>query len=314
MLAHSTSGIVARDSSACNPSCGGNSPLLVDRPCYNAPEMAARRAGLVALLSRHRKGYRVQIIRYHDDGVARLGLLEGEVVRAAGGELFGQLLPQEQVGLVGDLQLLPPVAPGKIIAVGLNYTDHVAESAGRAVPETPVIFMKPPSSLIGSGGTIVLPPGADPVHHEAELAVVIGRRAHRVHCAEAYDYILGLTCANDVSARNFQQQDGQWVRAKGFDTFCPLGPCITTGLRAENLAITARINGEVRQSSNTRHLIFDVPLLIEFISGVMTLFPGDVIITGTPAGVGPLIAGDTVDVTIEGIGTLTNGVIADPCR
>lgn len=256
----------------------------------------------------------MQIIRYHDDGVARLGVLEGEVVRAAGGELFGQLLPQEQVGLLGELHLLPPVAPGKIIAVGLNYADHVAESTGRAVPETPVIFMKPPSSLIGSGDSIILPAGAHPVHHEAELAVVIGRRAHHVRKMEAYDYILGLTCANDVSARNFQQKDGQWVRAKGFDTFCPLGPCITTGLRAENLAITGRVNGEVRQSSNTRHLIFDLPYLIEFISSVMTLLPGDVILTGTPAGVGPLVAGDTVDVIIEGVGTLTNGVIADQSR
>ncbi len=254
----------------------------------------------------------MQIIRYHDDGVARLGLLEGEVVRAAGGELFGQLLPQEQVGLVSELQLLSPVVPGKIIAVGLNYADHVAESAGHALPEAPVIFMKPPSSLIGSGSAIVLPPDANPVHHEAELAVVIGRRAHRVRRTKAYEYILGLTCANDVSARNFQQQDGQWVRAKGFDTFCPLGPCITTGLRAENLAIEGRVNGEVRQSSNTRHLIFDVPSLIEFISGVMTLLPGDVIITGTPAGVGPIVAGDTVDVTIERIGTLTNRVLAEP--
>jgi 2-keto-4-pentenoate hydratase/2-oxohepta-3-ene-1,7-dioic acid hydratase in catechol pathway len=253
----------------------------------------------------------VQIIRYQSDGVARLGLLAGEVVRAAGGELFGQLLPQEQVGQIGDLKLLPPVAPGKIIAVGLNYADHVAESAGQAVPETPVIFMKPPSSLIGSGGTIVLPPGADPVHHEAELAVVIGRRAHRVPRTEAYDYILGLTCANDVSARNFQQHDGQWIRAKGFDTFCPLGPCISTDLRAENLSIEGRVNGEVRQLSNTRHLIFDVPFLIEFISHVMTLFPGDVILTGTPAGVGPIVAGDMVEVVIEGIGTLTNMVVTD---
>ncbi|HEY8600332.1 MAG TPA: fumarylacetoacetate hydrolase family protein [Thermomicrobiales bacterium] len=253
----------------------------------------------------------MQIIRYHDDGVARLGLLEGEVVRAAGGELFGQLLPQEQVGLVSELQLLPPVAPSKIIAVGLNYADHVVESTGRAMPEAPIIFMKPPSSLIGSGGNIVVPTGANPVHHEAELAVVIGRRARRVCRTAAYDYILGLTCANDVSARNFQEQDGQWVRAKGFDTFCPLGPCITTDVRAENLAITGRVNGEVRQAANTRDLIFDVPSLIAFISGVMTLLPGDVIITGTPAGVGPLVAGDTVDVTIEGIGTLTNGVVAE---
>ena len=252
----------------------------------------------------------MQIVRYQDGGAARLGILEGEIVRAAGGELFGQLLPGEQVGPLDTLRLLAPVAPGKIIAVGLNYADHVAESGGDArAPEVPIIFMKPPSSLIGHGEAIVLPPGADPVDHEAELAVVIGRRAHRVRRDEAYDYILGLTCANDVSARNFQRQDGQWLRAKGFDTFCPLGPYLTTGLRAEELAIEARVNGETRQSSNTRHLLFDVPTLVEFISGVMTLLPGDVILTGTPAGVGPLRARDRVEVMIDGLGTLMNPVV-----
>jgi 2-keto-4-pentenoate hydratase/2-oxohepta-3-ene-1,7-dioic acid hydratase in catechol pathway len=255
-----------------------------------------------------RGGIGVQIIRYQDDGVARLGILEGDVVRAAGGELFGQLLPREHIGPVTGLELLPPVAPGKIIAVGLNYADHVAEVPGSTHSDAPVLFMKPQSSLIGHGGAIVIPPGADPVDHEAELAVVIGRRAQRVRREDAYEYILGLTCANDVSARNFQRQDGQWVRAKGFDTFCPLGPYITTGLHAENLAIECRVNGEVRQASNTRHLIFDIPFLVEFISGVMTLLPGDVIITGTPSGVGPIHPGDLVEVTIEGIGTLANSV------
>jgi len=252
----------------------------------------------------------VQIIRYRDDGVARLGLLDAGGVRAAGGELFGQLLPREHIGALDDLELLAPVVPGKIVAVGLNYADHVAESPGRDLPQEPVIFMKPQSSLIGPGEAIVIPPGADPVHHEAELAVVIGRRARHVRREDAYDYVLGLTCANDVSARNFQRMDGQWVRAKGFDTFCPLGPCIATGLRAEGLAIEGRVNGELRQASDTSRLIFDVPALIAFISGVMTLLPGDVILTGTPAGVGPLVPGDVVEVTIAGIGTLRNGVIA----
>jgi 2-keto-4-pentenoate hydratase/2-oxohepta-3-ene-1,7-dioic acid hydratase in catechol pathway len=141
------------------------------------------------------------------------------------------------------------------------------------------------------------------------LAIVIGRRARRVSRAEAYDYVLGFSCANDVSARNLQRKDGQWVRAKGFDTFCPLGPCIATDLRAESLAITARVNGEVRQQSNTRYLIFDVPYLIAFVSQVMTLYPGDVIITGTPAGVSPIVPGDRVEIEIEGIGTLMNTVV-----
>ena len=252
----------------------------------------------------------MRIIRYQDDGVARLGIVEAGQVRAAGGELFGPLLPREQIGALGDFTLLPPVAPGKIIAVGLNYLDHAAKPGERTSPPAPILFMKPPSSLIGHGEAIVIPPGADPVHHEAELAVVIGRRARHVRRAEAGDYILGLTCANDVSARNFQHDDGQWVRAKGFDTFCPLGPMIVTGLDAGALAIEARVNDELRQSSDTRQLIFDVPCLIEFISGVMTLLPGDVILTGTPAGGGSLVPGDVVEVTIAGIGTLTNTVVA----
>lgn len=253
----------------------------------------------------------MRIVRYRDGEVARLGILDGEIVRAAGGELFGQLLPREHIGPVSDLELIPPVVPGKIVAVGLNYADHVAEAAEpRDVPDEPIIFLKPPSSLLGHGGAIVIPPGADPVHEEAELAVVIGRRARGVLRADAYDYVLGLTCANDVSARNFQRKDGQWVRAKGFDTFCPLGPCLVTGLKASGLAIEARVNGAVRQRSNTKHLIFDVPYLIEFVSGVMTLLPGDVIITGTPAGVSAIVPGDTVEIEIEGIGTLANRVVA----
>ena len=256
----------------------------------------------------------MQIVRYRDGDVARLGILSGDEVRAAGGELFGQLLPGERIGALADLHLLPPVAPSKIVAVGLNYVDHIAESqsarGSTEVPDEPVIFMKPPSSLIGHGERILLPPGADPVHYEAELAIVIGRQARRVRAADAYDYILGFTCGNDVSARNFQSKDGQWVRAKGFDTFCPLGPAIVTELRADRLAIESRLNGEVEQSSNSEHLIFDVPFLIEFISGVMTLLPGDVIMTGTPAGVGPMQAGDRVEVEIEGIGVLANEVAA----
>lgn len=253
----------------------------------------------------------MQIIRYRDGGVARLGIVEGGQVRAAGGELFGLLSPREQIGALSELTLLPPVAPGKIVAVGLNYVDHATKPGARTTPPTPILFMKPPSSLIGHGETIVIPTGADPVQHEAELAVVIGRHARHVRREEAGDYILGFTCANDVSARNFQHDDGQWIRAKGFDTFCPLGPILVTDLDVGRLAIEARVNGEIRQASDTSAMVFDVPFLIEFISGVMTLLPGDVILTGTPAGVGPIVPGDTVEVTIAGIGTLTNTVIAE---
>ncbi|HET8626387.1 MAG TPA: fumarylacetoacetate hydrolase family protein [Thermomicrobiales bacterium] len=254
----------------------------------------------------------MRIARYRDGEAARLGVVDGDAVRAAGGELFGALIPGERVGALADVTLLPPVAPSKIVAVGLNYADHVAESGPALdLPKEPVIFMKPPSSLLGHGGTILLPAGAEPVHYEAELAVVIGRRARHVRREDAYDYVLGLTCGNDVSARNYQQQDGQWVRAKGFDTFTPLGPWIATDLRADALAIQSRLNGGVEQSSNTRHLLFDVPFLIAFISGVMTLLPGDVIMTGTPAGVGPMHPGDRIEVEVEGIGTLANGVAAE---
>lgn len=253
----------------------------------------------------------MQIIRYQDGGAARLGIVEAGQVRAAGGELFGLLLPREQIGALADLTLLPPIAPGKIVAVGLNYADHAAKPTARTTPPAPILFMKPPSSVLGHGGAIVIPVGAEPLHHEAELAVVIGRRARHLRREEAGDYILGLTCANDVSARNFQREDGQWVRAKGYDTFCPLGPLLVTGLAPHALAIEARVNGAVRQSSNTRRLICDVPSLLAFISGVMTLLPGDVILTGTPAGVGPIVPGDTVEVTIAGIGTLANTVVAE---
>lgn len=250
----------------------------------------------------------MRIVRYRDGNTARLGLVEGDDVRAASGELYGSLLPGPRVGRLADLDLLPPVAPSKIIAVGLNYADHVAESQVAELPKEPVVFMKPPSSLLPHGGTIVLPPGADPVDYEAELAIVIGRQARQLREADAYDHILGFTCANDVSARNYQRQDGQWVRAKGFDTFCPLGPAIVTDVRADSLPIVSRLNGEVKQSSNTEHLIFKVPFLLHFISAVMTLLPGDVILTGTPAGVGPLRAGDRIEVEIAGIGTLVNTV------
>ena len=258
----------------------------------------------------------MRIVRYQHGQGARLGLVEGDEVRAAGGELFGELLPGERVGRLGELQLLPPVAPSKIVAVGLNHADDVALSgATRAPSQEPVIYLKPPSSLLAPRGTIVLPAGAGAVHCEAELAVVIGRRAQRVREAEAYDYILGLTCANDVSAQGYQWQDGQWAHAGcplggAFDTFCPLGPSIATGLRADCLAIRCRLNGEVRQSASMAELPYSVPYLVQVISSVMTLLPGDVILTGAPAGTGLLSPGDLVEVEIEGIGTLANSVAA----
>jgi 2-keto-4-pentenoate hydratase/2-oxohepta-3-ene-1,7-dioic acid hydratase in catechol pathway len=233
-------------------------------------------------------------------------------VLSATGDPFTGLTPGAAVGAVESVTLLPPVHPGKIVAVGLNYVDHVKEGGrDRDVPDEPVIFMKPQSALIGNGETIQLPMDTENIHYEAELAVVIGKRARRVSEADAYDYVLGLTCGNDVSARILQAKDGQWTRAKGFDTFLPLGPAVTVGLRADDLAVQSRLNGEVRQSARTSQMIFSVPKLIAFISRVMTLDPGDVIITGTPAGVGPMKPGDTIEVEVEGIGVLRNPVAAE---
>jgi 2-keto-4-pentenoate hydratase/2-oxohepta-3-ene-1,7-dioic acid hydratase in catechol pathway len=200
-------------------------------------------------------------------------------------------------------------APSKIVAIGQNYRLH-AQEMGKGIPSEPLLFFKPPSALVGDGGVIERPAGYARVDHEAELGVVIGKRARRVKRADALDYVLGYTCVNDVTVRELQQKDGQWSRAKGFDTFCPVGPRIVPGLDPSDLAIRCRVNGVSKQDSRTSDLIFDVPTLIEFISAHMTLEPGDLISTGTPAGVGNLNVGDLVEVDIEGIGVLSNRVVA----
>ena len=202
--------------------------------------------------------------------------------------------------------------PTKIVCIGANYRAHVAEM-GKQVPDEPVLFMKPPSALLPPGEPIVRPRGYQRVDFEGELALVIGRRARRVSAARALDHVLGLTAVNDVTVRDLQNKDGQWTRAKGFDSFCPLGPRIVGGLDPADLRITTRVNGETRQDSRTSDLIFPVRFLIEFISRHMTLEPGDVISTGTPSGVGNLAPGDRVAIEIEGIGVLENPVIeGDP--
>lgn len=209
---------------------------------------------------------------------------------------------------VADVRLLAPILASKVICIGKNYADHVAEMGGSA-PEDPVIFMKPSTSIVGPGAPIVLPPTSDEVHYEGELALVIGRPCKDVPAAKALDVVLGYTCANDVSARDHQRHDGQWTRAKSHDSFCPLGPWITTGLDASDVAISTELNGKVVQQSRTSLLLHDIPKIIEWVSAVMTLLPGDVILTGTPAGVGQIRAGDSVSVTVEGVGTLTNPVV-----
>ncbi len=210
----------------------------------------------------------------------------------AAGETEGQLF---------DLQ------PSKVIGIGQNYRAHAAEM-GKKVPDEPVIFLKPPSAVIAAGEAIVRPRGYQRVDFEGELGVVIGRRARRVKAADALDYVMGLTCVNDVSCRDLQARDGQWARAKGFDSFCPIGPRIVSGLDPADLRITTRLNGEVAQDSRTSDMIFAVPVLIEVITRAMTLEVGDVITTGTPQGVGPITPGDRVDIEIEGVGVLANPV------
>jgi 2-keto-4-pentenoate hydratase/2-oxohepta-3-ene-1,7-dioic acid hydratase in catechol pathway len=233
------------------------------------------------------------------------------VVRRASGDLYGGLTPGEPIaaGLKG-LALLPPVMPSKIVCVGLNYKDHAGE-VGKALPAEPLLFIKPTSAVIGPGDPIRIPPGVGRVDHEAELGIVIGRRAHRVAGKHAWDYVGGLICVNDVTARDLQKKEPQYTRCKGFDTFAPIGPCIATGLNGDARTVEGFVNGQRRQSSSTRHLIFPIEHLIEFITFVMTLEPGDIVSTGTPEGIGPLAAGDTVTVRVEGVGELTNPVIAD---
>lgn len=199
-------------------------------------------------------------------------------------------------------------APSKIIGIGVNYRLHAVEM-GKGVPDEPLLFLKPPSALLVNGGQIERPAGYERVDHEAELGVVIGRRAKNVSVADALSYVRGYTCVNDVSVRDLQKKDGQWARAKGFDSFCPVGPRLVEGLDPTNLRITAKLNGELRQDSSTSDMIFGVAELIAFASAHMTLEPGDLISTGTPSGVGNLSPGDTIEIAIEGIGSLINTVV-----
>ncbi|MCV7434596.1 fumarylacetoacetate hydrolase family protein [Mycolicibacterium bacteremicum] len=209
---------------------------------------------------------------------------------------------------LADVRLLAPILASKVVCMGKNYAAHAREMGGEA-PEDPVIFLKPNTAIIGPNVAIQLPADAHPVHHEGELVIVIERPCKDVPAAKAADYILGYTIANDVSARDQQQKDGQWMRAKGHDTFCPVGPWIETEVDPSGLDIRTEVNGTVRQDSNTALLLHDVGAIVEWVSAVMTLLPGDLILTGTPEGVGPIEDGDSVSITVEGIGTLTNPVV-----
>jgi len=228
-----------------------------------------------------------------------IGLIEGDI--------FNEYRRLETEIQLDKVRLLPPVVPGKIICVARNYVEHALERHVQ-VPETPMIFLKPSTAIIAINETIQIPPQSNQVEHEAELAVIIGKAGRWIDIEDANDHIFGYTIGNDVTARDLQQNESQWTRAKGFDTFCPLGPWIETELDLTDLLITCRVNGELRQMASTKEMIFPVTQLVAYVSNIMTLLPGDVILTGTPAGVGSLEKGDKVEITIEGIGSLTNTV------
>ncbi|MBP1632424.1 MAG: fumarylacetoacetate hydrolase family protein [Acidobacteria bacterium] len=251
----------------------------------------------------------MKIVRLHLAGEEiAYGAVEPEGIRVHQGTPFVAWEPTETLVPFSRARLLAPVFPTKVIGVGRNYADHAAER-GVEVPAEPVIFLKPATSVVGPGAAVVIPPDSEEVHHEAELAVVVGRVARRVAAEDAGAYILGYTAANDVTARDLQRRDGQWGRAKGFDTFCPLGPAIETELDPTGLSISCRVNDEIRQQGNTADMVFGVAELLAFVSRVMTLLPGDVILTGTPAGIGPVRPGDRMAVEIERIGVLGNPVV-----
>ncbi|MGQ9921322.1 MAG: fumarylacetoacetate hydrolase family protein [Desulfobacca sp.] len=253
----------------------------------------------------------MRFVRYLYEDQSHYGLLAGEEITPLAGPPFTGLRPSGTPLPLAAVQLLAPCEPSKIIALGLNYRDHAAEMR-LPLPDEPLIFLKPATSVIGPGAAIVLPAQSRRVDYEAELAVVLGRVARKVAAAAAHDYIWGYTCCNDVTARDLQKKDGQFTRSKSFDTFAPLGPWIETSLPAPAMVtVEAYVNGQRRQHSHMGNLVFDVPTLVSFISHIMTLLPGDVIATGTPAGVGPLQPGDVVEIRLGGIGSLENPVISD---
>lgn len=252
----------------------------------------------------------MRFVRFEKEGNIRFGILENEIVTPLRGDLWNvEPLSGESFALE-EINLLAPLEPANIFCVGRNYTEH-AKELGHDLPEEPLIFLKAPGSILAPEGTVRIPLWAGRIDYEGELAVVIGKTCRNASEEEARDSIFGLTCLNDVTARDLQNKDGQWTRSKGFDTFCPLGPWIVKSTETEGRRIETRLNGRVVQSANTDMMIFPVSRLISHISRFTTLRPGDVIATGTPAGVGPMNAGDEVEVEIEGIGLLRNRVVAE---
>jgi len=245
----------------------------------------------------------MKICKFQYSDIVSAGVIEGDAVI-----VFENNRRRDQTFSLSDVKLLPPVAPSKIVCIGRNYSEHAAE-LGNEVPSEPLLFLKAPSAIINGGEAIRLPSQSQQVEHEGELAVVIGRRCKSIaDDDDAMQYVLGFTCLNDVTARDLQKKDGQFTRAKSFDTFCPVGPFIETELQLDQVSLTTRVNGEVRQFGRTWQMVFPVDFLIRYISNMMTLMPGDVIATGTPSGVARLEKGDVCEVEIEGIGILRNPV------
>jgi 2-keto-4-pentenoate hydratase/2-oxohepta-3-ene-1,7-dioic acid hydratase in catechol pathway len=249
----------------------------------------------------------MRLVRFQALDRTAYGVLDHEEIVELEGDLFGAPKRTSSRHARSQVKLLAPCSPSKIIAVGLNYRDH-AKELGLPTSNSPIIFLKPPTAVIGPGEIIIYPAKSAQIDYEAELGVVIRDRARNIRPDEARSHVLGYTCANDVTARDLQKKDGQWTRAKSFDTFCPIGPWIETDIDPDDLLIESYLNGERRQSSRTSQFIFKVDHLISFISGIMTLYPGDLIITGTPPGIGPMKPGDEIEVRIEGIGSLKNRV------
>jgi 2-keto-4-pentenoate hydratase/2-oxohepta-3-ene-1,7-dioic acid hydratase in catechol pathway len=253
----------------------------------------------------------MKIVRFEIDNTISYGVLAAEnQIHVLSGDVFNNTFTETGKRLsLDNVTLLAPCVPSKAVCIGLNYHDHAREM-NLTLPEEPLLFLKPSSALNHPGGTITYPTISNNLHYEGELAIVIKKEAHKVPVETAFEYVFGYTCANDVTARDIQMKDSQWTRGKSFDTFLPLGPCIETEFDPHNAAIRLLLNGEIKQSSTTANLIFKVPEMVAFISQVMTLYPGDVILTGTPSGVGPMQVGDTVTVEIDGIGRLNNSIVS----
>ena len=276
------------------------------RPKSVPATVAVCLVGAALVMSEEKREPR-KFVRFQAGAVTAYGIVEGEKIRRIEGDLFGEWKPTEDTRSLKDVKLLVPTKPTKVLAVGLNYASHLA---GRPAPQNPEIFFKPPSCLIAQGENIVIPPGTTDCHYEAELVIVIGKRAKNIAKEKALEHVLGVTCGNDVSARDWQKGDLQWWRAKGADTFGPCGPYIVSGINYDDLLMTLRLNGEVKQKQRTSDLIHGVAAIVSWVSRHVTLEPGDLIYTGTPGETTALKPGDTVEVEIEGVGVLRNGVEA----